>query len=58
MEYLDGSNGISLNDISIDTFHIVLDHVLVQVAEGVRQASHQASVLDGGCVEAEEVVLT
>ena len=58
VEYLDGSNGISLNDISIDTLHIVLDHVLVQVAEGVRQASHQASVLHGGCVEAEEVVLT
>ena len=57
VEYLDSSNGIALNNISVDTLNIVLDHVLVQVGEGVCKASDQASVLHGSCVEPEEIVL-
>ena len=56
--HLYSSNGVALDDISVDTLHVVLDDALIQVAQRVVQTSNQASGLHGFRVEAEEIVLT
>ena len=56
--YLYSSDGVSLNNISVDALDVVLDDTLIQVAQRVVETTDKTPVLHGLSIEAEKVVLT